>query len=544
MANNSKSSNSTPASSTPGGSTLSNDPSDSASLQSSDKHNAIELIDSLIASPGSLAIGKKAHSHDLSNSAGNAQSAQSAKNKSEVDESTHQDHIEHLFARNKSIRTYLYLLGYLSSDNSSPYLTHPLKRAIRHFQQDADLLPDQWVGEKTWRALQTLVSFEAGDRIDLWVDKDKRQTALHRAINLRLHVLGFLDKSKFASEASTNQALEAFYQHALLVGQISAFRQNAQTGWLRHKKLISALFDAQGMLVSTSRYQVAHKTTLPVSVNLAKIELFLLGYDVQPTRSRSYKISTADINRFAFFRRNPASVSPAKANQYKLYDAMQSFLQSQGSSRVSGATSSRKITYKFIAELAKLHQQVTLNKTQQAQQVFQHISQASDAQTQNKIWEHIKSIGGRIFDGVNRVIKWVASVIKTNLQNTVEAIKNIARLTHMLASDGLQVMVDSAKQIKRGVRFLKRNPIQGSDNKDWYVTRTQNSDYVVLINAQANKQVLNAKTKHFKAQIADFKLAMVKVRKAIRGVKLAIALLKVGTGVGFISVLGLVGVFM
>lgn len=494
---------------------------------------AIELIDKVIASPGSLAFDKReAHAQVHSSSA-----LASSK-------TTQHDYIEGLFARNRSVRTYLFLLGYLSSDNSSPYLTHALKRAIRRFQEEADLLPDQWVGEKTWLALQTLVSFEAGERIDLWVNKDNRQAALHRAINLRLHVLGFLDKSKFASKQSTNQALDAFYQHAYQVGQIGKCRQSSQNGWLRNKKLIRALFDAQGMLIATSRYQVTHKTTLPLSINLAKIELFLLGYDVQPTRSRTYKISTADINRFAFFRRNPASVSIAKANQYKLYDAMQSFAQSQGISQVRSASTSRKVDYHFIAELAKLHQQKTMSKSQQARQVFQHISQTNDAQTQNKIWEHIKTIGGRIFDGIKRVIKWFTSVLHNKLQNTVESIKNIARLTHMLASEGLQAMVDSAKQIKRGVRFLKRNPIQGSNTKDWHVRRTKNSDYVVLLNAQADKETIKTKTQHFKAQIAEFKLAMVKLRKAIRGIKLAITLLKLGTGFGFISVLGLVGVFV
>jgi hypothetical protein len=333
------------------------------------------------------------------------------------------------------------------------------------------------------------------------------------------------------------------------VGQVSQFRPNAQTGWLRHKKLIRALFDAQGILTSTSRYQVEKSVTLPVSINLAKIELFLLGYDVQPTRSRTYKMSTADVNRFAFFRRNPASVSSTKANQYKLYEAMQNFAQSQGVSTIRSASTSRKVDYQFIAQLAALHHQNELSQTQQAKQVLLKISESKDANTHNKIWEHINSIGGRIFDGVKRVIKWFASIVNNTIKDTSETLKNIARLTHMLASDGLKVIKDSAKQIKRGVQFLKRSPVQGSSADDWYTIRSKNCDYVVLINHQASANVIDKKTRHFRKQLSDFKLAMQNVRKVIKGLKIAISFLKfsigLGTGVkGFAALLGLVRVFI
>jgi hypothetical protein len=113
-------------------------------------------------------------------------------------------------SRNCTIRTRLYLLGYLKRDNHSPIIGDRFKSAVHRFQKEAGLKSDSWVGRQTWTALQELVSFEHPSHLEKWFTAEPLKPALLRAIKLRLFVLGFLPSKQTQAKHKLQKALEKF----------------------------------------------------------------------------------------------------------------------------------------------------------------------------------------------------------------------------------------------------------------------------------------------------------------------------------------------
>jgi hypothetical protein len=181
-------------------------------------------------------------------------------------------------ARLRTVRTRLFLLGYLRDDNQSPRRDGNLGRAIRRFQEEAGLTVDGWVGPETWTALQELVSFEEPSNMARWVAGSQTQRALSRAVGLRLSALGFLAEPT-RNERDIRQGLRAF---ADVAGRLRL--SQAPLPPTTTLETLTTLFDQDALVARLAAFEDGFAGDLPLLhfvAHVAKIELWLLGYAVQ-----------------------------------------------------------------------------------------------------------------------------------------------------------------------------------------------------------------------------------------------------------------------
>lgn len=68
--------------------------------------------------------------------------------------------------------------------------------SVKSLQIEAGLVDDEWVGSKTFQALQQLFTFEEPTHLDDWFEQQYSSSFINRAIYVRLHALGILPGKK------------------------------------------------------------------------------------------------------------------------------------------------------------------------------------------------------------------------------------------------------------------------------------------------------------------------------------------------------------
>lgn len=215
--------------------------------------------------------------------------------------------------RIRVIAEQLWLLGYLERKprrNFSPrnQARNRFQQAVASFQQEAGLVVDGWVGDETWRALNALVGFESVTGIDRWQEADGTyRRAFLRAIQLRLFSYGLARHQPgpgFVAVPPANLARACEVLWAL--GLMSVFPSGSPpAGWM------SLLFDHDGLVraaaqfddtfasqrIAGAEHRDVRETLRRFLVNLAKIELWLLGSEARIDGADDYPV--AGLARFA-----------------------------------------------------------------------------------------------------------------------------------------------------------------------------------------------------------------------------------------------------
>ena len=93
-----------------------------------------------------------------------------------------------------TVRTRLYLLGYLREDSRERGQDERLTGAIQRFQRDAGLTVDGCASPDTWAALQDLAGSAGVPDLVRWAARDEGSGLLRRAVGARLEALGLLEK--------------------------------------------------------------------------------------------------------------------------------------------------------------------------------------------------------------------------------------------------------------------------------------------------------------------------------------------------------------
>ena len=261
---------------------------------------------------------------------------------------------ELLESRICTVRTRLYLLGYLEDDNQRSEIDGMLEDAITQFQDEAELVKDGWVGQQTWTALQELVSFEHPSNLHKWFKGNQIKPALLRAIKLRLYVLGFLPSQQVQDADRLSKALEKF----VTIARILKLHDQPLSPDVVFDT-INVLFDQDGIAARLGqtgedfmrhrpadiRKQDARNITHKFIICCAKIELWLLGYDISLDGTAKYKIPLG-IERLTYM---PAS--------YPLFHALNMFWQENGMDRGDALHEATRITGFFFNTLLEVQQQ-------------------------------------------------------------------------------------------------------------------------------------------------------------------------------------------
>lgn len=225
----------------------------------------------------------------------------------------------------------LSLLGYTSEEAHAARDLYKRDKeaffqAVEAFQADACLKVDRWVGKKTWTALGYLVNFgsDDNDAADVLPKKlmeyDPEIGAVRRAAKLRLRMLGLSSgKPSSRSPHASTAAIEKFHTIAQTLGILDAnhpadeLSKRSTRLLLDHDGLIDALarvpddaIEKSGpgyRMIRGQRRRSSKDTNKDVKrfiVKLVRIELWLLGFDVDITANDLYpvaQISGAKRNR-------------------------------------------------------------------------------------------------------------------------------------------------------------------------------------------------------------------------------------------------------
>ena len=404
-----------------------------------------------------------------------------------------------------TIRTRLYLLGYLKRDSHSPGIGEKFKSAVYQFQIEAGLEPDSWVGRQTWTALQELVSFEHPSHLEKWFAEKPLKPALMRAIKLRLFVLGFLPSKQARGAHKLQSALGKFAAVARVLNLHDRPLEPAPV-----LETIRVLFDQDAL---ARRLGTAGKDFLkycPTDIGenaarrlihrfvicCAKIELWLLGYDLALDGSAKFAVpGGSEIHSYL----------PAR---YPLFHALYSFWRDNGKGKQKARERAARVTGSFFARLLRLQRAGDrIADTNQSEQLFMVLAKEKK-KALDRVWQHIKTIGSRIWDGLKRVWRWLKSIISRVAKKISAWAKNMARLAYQYALNAFPVVRKLIHIAKPTASFLTHKTLKASDAASVVINRDNDFDYRLYINPAHDRGALKAILTKFYSTAYYFSIGM------------------------------------
>lgn len=364
----------------------------------------------------------------------------------------------------------LHLLGYLRDPKDvngaagSPSRTRFLD-AIEAFQAEAGLDVDAWTGPVTWRALQQLVTFEVTTAVELWFDAEQRpRPALIRALRLRLFALGLLGRRPGPSPPRLPQdALDAFWMLCcrLRIGTLGDPRPGL-------RELLSLLFDQDRLLaavVATTRtariarrrrqvFSYAKLTTEPrrevdpevarFLACMAKIELWLLGFDVDITHVGNYPV-------YGFDR------GSGRSNQ-KLRRALDAFFDQLGQrDRRLRASLTPELFAALLDPATAAGDGPAADKPREDGDFSQEVAEAlRDGDSISRAWELGRRLGMKLWDGMRRLLRWLGR----GLRRILAVGRNLARAFFRYAMNGYAMARGACIEVGRALNQYLRGSIE------------------------------------------------------------------------------------
>ena len=459
-------------------------------------------------------------------------------------------------SRIKTIRNRLYILGYLEKDSGKPKLDAPLKDAIRQFQKDAGLKIDGWVGEEeTWPALQELVSFEAPIQLENWFTSSKPKPVLRRAIALRLFVLGLKEKKPVSADDDIETGLRSFGRvwRILNLGETQS-EPGVNLEWL------GLLFDMDGITrrLSTVKVKLSDKDIARVHgfvLNAAKIELWLMGYPVRPggydlEKRKKGKQDFEGLTDFDVWMKSKTITRFRKIKKnMKFYKSLHQFWLDHG----KDDDSADKLSVDFLEKFKNFFEIANQGlQTDREMSVVERQEEIEALLTKPKkqipsVWKTVRSIGSRIWDGIQRVWGWFKRVISAAKKKIVKIGRNLSRIVYDFALGSFTVVSNIFKSIGTTFEVISREKLPGSDSGQVVFYRDLDFDPRVVVNESADRhevarccEILKRETRMFafgcrvlgafisilvdlfqsaRAAYLGLVLALIKLRKTIHKLK-------------------------
>lgn len=349
--------------------------------------------------------------------------------------------------RLQTISERLYLLGYLEREIPHKRLAdhlNELRVAVKHFQQEAGLEQDEWVGNKTWYALEELVSFETEFDLNFWFDaeaiRSNRTRAMQRAVQLRLWSLG-LYKHLPARVFDTPEA--AVFSDFNTMLQVFLIPVDFELGF--NQATISLLYDQDGLTQavaaraadsglsfqlhtqnSPSKVRLAKK----IIVNIAKIELWLLGYKVKIDGKDDFDTYSSDLHdAMVLFYKDFKQLSDDQAHDL--------------------ASSIKPTLFMEIAEASEV-----TDDADDADASEWIAGQLNTSAAIEEAWQYARERGSRLWDGLKRVWRWIKKMGKEVIHfvkdNLFKGFFRFASKAYKMVSKGIGAVVDAIDAYIKG----------------------------------------------------------------------------------------------
>jgi len=379
-------------------------------------------------------------------------------------------------SRIRTLRNRLFNLGYLGADDNSALLDDTIKHAIRAFQKEAGLTQDAWVGEQTWSALQALVSFEEPAHLPGWFNNGEAGPALMRATHLRLFALGLMaNKPGLINRSVIRAGLGRF------LDAIDALGFDNVTGAENlmpdlHLDTLTLLFDEDGLIRRLGaserllpRQHAGLHSARTLLVNIAKIELWLLGYDVDPRGFQDEDIVTG---------RSATELNHTSA----LFKAMKQFWVDKGQSARSTMRSRTYLGKSFRRFCFELYRDLDqADALPDSDELFEQFR--DDKHFIQTVWDHVSTFGARLWDGVRRMWGWFKRVIKSAASVAGDVMKGVSRIAYHYILKSYEAVQAVVKAMVHSIRFFTQQRLDISGRKQTVVFHDLDFDFRAVIHS-------------------------------------------------------------
>jgi hypothetical protein len=388
---------------------------------------------------------------------------------------------EILASRIVTVRTRLHLLGYLRRDTNRAEVDDGLRSALRRFQQDAALEVDGWVGPQTWQALEQLVDFESDPRIDHWTARRETHPAVWRAVRLRLFVFGLIAKPTLRSGAKIRRGLRRF---TAVVWSLGLTDERLEAGF--SAEVLRLLFDLDGLTAGLARETPAGPRPPLDDIDRRDLE----AYEQRFMRTvASIELWLRGIQAPLDGRGEPAPIPTRLSldDTPTLAGALAEFWQSRGRQvEIMGfADRTRAVDRRFFRELrASDAEGEAAGIDGGSLMVYEQIGALRQAERET-VWQQMRSLGSRIWDGVKRVWRWVRSLIRrvgSAIRQALAWARNLARLAYRYALSSFTVVRRAIVATAAAVNFILRSPLDGSDAEHALIVRDADLDLTAVVN--------------------------------------------------------------
>jgi len=429
-------------------------------------------------------------------------------------------------SRLKTIRKRLFMLGYLERDSGQANLGATLEIAIKAFQKEVgltvgDFAVDGWVGEQTWTALQELVSFEEPTKPERWFDRDGVACpALKRAVHLRLHALGLCPLHPTFGTPDDDAINQGLNQFAKLANSCFDLADRDVAGELCLSS-VSLLMDQDGLVGHLSASQPltgdfreqldGEGEELSMSfarfiLNMARSELWLLGYDhVAPSGHRDSDMLSNLDRRY-------------ELRMGALFDAIGQFWDDRDESGHKTMYARQFLIKYFPIFFAKIHAETVsamyetpVDSEDVYREILAHSTEESDINLIQKLWQELRSIGSRIWDGIKRACHWFKSIVKQG----VTWLKNMTRLAYHFILKSFEAVQAAVSGVVSSLSFFAKKelifPWRGLKlNPDHPVLRMHHDkyfDFTIVVRDSGNPEDANRVAEYLTNKSSMFALS-------------------------------------
>ena len=406
-------------------------------------------------------------------------------------------------------RTYLFLLGYLESDNGNAVADDAFTAALQEFQRQAGFEISARLTAQSWQGLIQLAAFDTRTDIAYWLQTAARLSVLKRAVQLRLFAFGLITnaprpatihvKKQQLRDRELQEGLNCLVRVVALLGLAEADLEpdfSAAT--------LTCLFDqaalVTGLTPEGNRFRIFsqhHAFPRPDKDNarllkqfignLAITELWLLGYAVRPGNFK-------------------ADGAAGRDHDGSLYSAIRDFCRDHGLEKLFRHKQDITLGYWLFEEIKKAHA-VTANTADELLDDTVIDNVTADKQQLAQLGATYQSLGARLIDGVKRAFMWLAGLIRKIFSAVKRALCNLARLLHAGAVRVYVRLKSVLFALRDGLEFLFASPITGSHPEQMYIVHAADFDLEILINRMADGNHIRAFSSHILLRARVFSLA-------------------------------------
>jgi len=410
----------------------------------------------------------------------------------------------------RAIRARLIELGYLGeggqrSNRNKAVLDSILVKKIRKFQKEAGIEEDGWAGKVTWQVLECLVSFENQQSPAQWRLLWHAPTALLsnkavlRAVYCRLYALGFFaDWQQHHIHTQTlvtpndnpafQQAIEQFCLFAKQLGVVAP----SCTGL--SLELLSAMFEYDKIVASLSHQERFYKVNGAFQKNIdaiARIELWLLGYDVAPGQD---KTQWRSIRRGKNRIRVKVSLTRDAIKQfYSDYPLVNDKVQSN-----KAVTPSLMAAFTILSTDTEVDEKENESLNASVSRLWERPSNRA------VVSDQFAKLANGIFDGIKRVIRWLVGAVKRAAKLTKAFITNIVRYISKNARKSFLGVVKAFDIVYSGMSYLKNTVYQYSTPTTLYFAHDKDFDQYCCIAPGAPLDVIKADTANYRLRAQTY----------------------------------------